>query len=207
MVNFQRLLYKIPHNFFIRIPERTFFKKTTSAVLVFSLFAQNIGAAAAPLPADDGNPPQHAASLRSPVGGEDGDEKEGDAGDEESSLLGHSAPISPTTQAAWIDSLKFYAPYIASEVAVTANGIWNGYLYGRLGESALASEGVVLTWEFLVMGTAMGGMRAISILAGHERQEGLREDNLRKRRGLGNVNKTAVTLTSLYSGLAMLLFW
>lgn len=92
------------------------------------------------------------------------------------------------------DTLKFSTPYMASKIAVAAGGIWSGHVYGQLGEEALAAEMATLSWEFLLMGTAMGGLRAASIQTGQ-----LRDHNTQTSIAMGNVSKTATTATLLYS--------
>jgi MATE family multidrug resistance protein len=101
-----------------------------------------------------------------------------------------------------IDSLGFYSIYIASQLAKTINGILNGYLYGKIGGPALSSEAVTLTYEFLIMGTAMGALRASSILVGQIHQKDRSHDSAK-----GNIYKTAFVLTTAYSTGAMVLLW
>lgn len=108
------------------------------------------------------------------------------------------------------ESLNFYWPYIFSQAAVTANGVWNGYLYGDLGGAALQAEAVTLTYEFLIMGTWMGALRATSILAGqlnHNNESTLNGTFFNQRSALGNLNKVSTVLTCMYGAGAMAMFW
>lgn len=99
--------------------------------------------------------------------------------------------------------VKYTSPYLLSKAAIAANGMFNGYLYGQLGPAALGSEAMMLTTEFLVMGTAMGGIRASSIFAG--KLNGMRVED--KSRKLGNVNKTSQVLTTAYGAAIALPFF
>ena len=56
--------------------------------------------------------------------------------------------------------------YIASKIAVAVNTAAVEAAFGNIGGAALAAEGDTLHLEFLIMGTAMGGMRATSVLSG-----------------------------------------
>ena len=49
-----------------------------------------------------------------------------------------SAPVS--IKSAFVESIKFYGPYMLSQIAITGNGIFNGYLYGKLVGKALEAE-------------------------------------------------------------------
>eukprot|EP00757_Euglenozoa_sp_SAG-D1_P025566 gene25566-1707_t len=56
-------------------------------------------------------------------------------------------------------------PYFLSKAGIGVNTAFYEYFFGQIGGLVLASEADTFHWEFLLMGTAMGGMRAVSILA------------------------------------------
>jgi len=62
-------------------------------------------------------------------------------------------------------SLLTVLPYYASKVAIAVNTAIVEYNFGVIGGASLAAESDTLHWEFLWMGSVMGGMRAITILA------------------------------------------
>jgi Na+-driven multidrug efflux pump len=100
------------------------------------------------------------------------------------------------------ETIKFCTPYMLSKIAISANGMWNGYLYGKLESVALQSEIVTLSYEFLLLGTGMAGLTATSILAGNLN----REDNISSVKAIGNVNKTSSIITLGYSLLTIPMF-
>lgn len=54
-------------------------------------------------------------------------------------------------------------PYVLCKTGVAVNTAAIEYLYGQLGGTTLEAEADTLHWEFLLMGTCMGGMRAVAI--------------------------------------------
>ena len=100
-------------------------------------------------------------------------------------------------------TLRFATPYVLSKVALTAGGIWSGHVYGVLAEEALAAELLTLTWEFLLMGTAMGGMRAVSILVGQLQERERGDDPI----ATGNVSKASTVATAAYAMAILPVFW
>lgn len=100
------------------------------------------------------------------------------------------------------ETIKFCTPYMLSKIAISANGMWNGYLYGKLEPVALQSEILTLSYEFLLLGTGMAGLTATSILAGNLN----REDNISSIKVIGNVNKTSSIITLGYSLLTIPMF-
>jgi Na+-driven multidrug efflux pump len=185
------------------------FKKTLSILLVFSLAIGDVAFCM--------QPDEHTTLLIRPH------PHSPDTLYQSSPLdLAPSPHVSVSIKKAFQEALKSCTPYMLSQLAVTANGIWNGYLYGRLGAATLESEIVTLTYEFFVMGTAMGGLRATSIITGQLNKakapppiinlnEGLGEEegaipHKRDDVAIGNVNKASLLLTALYGVLTMPLF-
>lgn len=78
----------------------------------------------------------------------------------------------PGSQAeASIVTILCVLPYFFCKMAIAANTAFIEYFYGQIKDptgTALASEADTLHWEFLWMGTAMGGMRAVSILGARQ---------------------------------------
>jgi hypothetical protein len=57
-------------------------------------------------------------------------------------------------------------PYLIAKLAVAANTAFIETFYGDMGGAALAAEADTLHWEFLWLGSLMGGLRAVSIVVG-----------------------------------------
>jgi hypothetical protein len=83
-----------------------------------------------------------------------------------------------TPREIWMTTVLVVLPYLLSKVAIAANTAYCEYWFGKIGGAALQAEGDTLHWEFLLCGTAMGGMRAVSILTADAiRQHTVDDDN------------------------------
>jgi len=96
------------------------------------------------------------------------------------------------------ETLVFCAPYMLAKTVLGGNLLWNAYLYGQIDETAVASDGLIMTWQSLVTGTWLGGLQATSILVGQ-----LHTDDESIAAARGNVGKVAFALSVGYSILSI----
>lgn len=110
-------------------------------------------------------------------------------------------PIEISYTNAMKDTVRFCMPIILSAIPSMINGIWISHLYGELGGDALSAEMITMVWKDLILKTAAKGLKSTLIIAGQLNGKG--NDDLERSITIGNVNKSAVILTILYSALTL----
>jgi hypothetical protein len=90
----------------------------------------------------------------------------------EEALRSQPPPLTPTTRGTIFVALILVLPYAGSKMAIAAYTAYQELLFGNtISGAALAGEADAYHVLFLFMGTAMGGLRATSILAAPSFQE------------------------------------
>jgi hypothetical protein len=90
----------------------------------------------------------------------------------EEGLRSQPPPLAPTTRGTIFVALILVLPFAGSKMAIAAYTAYQELLFGNtIGGAALAGEADAYHVLFLFMGTAMGGLRATSILAAPSFQE------------------------------------